>query len=385
MKVGLLILFFIFLNISATTFKLHFLKNAKEKRAICNDGSPGAFYIRKTNSTKWVIHLVGGWWCWDKKTCEQRKQQLPYLMSSNFLKPTKNETTGIFKEDKIENLSFYDANMVTVHYCSSDGHSGDREASEETFGNHFRGKKIIESVFDDLIEIYKLKNNNEVLFTGCSAGGMGVSTNTNFAYQQIKKRNLNVKFLSFSDAGHFVDYQPINSNIDSMRMNMIKGIKLWNSKIDENCLRENREKPYLCLLNEYAIRYTNVRTLVWNAKFDSFQVGYNLGNFSFTYDNPVYRRYALNFGEATKQSFNGFGNLHSIYSSSCTTHCVSVDENYYQMKLKGNSLRDAIEIWWKSNGTKRDFIDDCEGIDCSEKCPKWPIWPYKQIENLKKI
>eukprot|EP01080_Neovahlkampfia_damariscottae_P007701 gene7701-12167_t len=377
MNLYLLLIFFFLSQVSTTKFNLHFLKNAKEKQAICNDGTPGAFYIRKTFSNKWVIHLVGGWWCWDKSSCQTRKQNLPYLMSSSFLKPTKEENYGIFKEDKNENPSFFDANMITVHYCSSDGHSGDRVASEETFGNHFRGKKIIQSVFDDLIEIYGLKDNDEVLFTGCSAGGMGVSTNTNFAYEQIRKRNINLKFLAFSDAGHFVDFTPIDSNIDSMKMNMKKGIKLWNSQIDDNCKKINFKEPYLCLLNQYAIPHTRVRTLVWNAKFDSFQVGYNLGNFSFNYENPVYKRYALQFGEATKRSFKNFGSLHSVYSSSCTTHCVSVDENYYNMKLKGMSLRDAVEIWWRSNGNKMEIIDTCEGIDCSEVCPKWPIWPYK--------
>jgi O-palmitoleoyl-L-serine hydrolase len=375
---------FVFLQCYGASLNLEFLKNSEIKKSICNDGTPGAYWIQKKNSTKWLIHLQGisrvisfegGWWCWDKSTCEARKQQFPYLMSSNGLPKIKNVTEGIFSENSIQNPSFYNSNMVIVHYCSSDGFSGEREASQETFGNHFRGKRIIETLIHDLFQFHNLNNAKEILLTGCSAGGMGLSINTNFISQLVKINIPNVKLLALNDAGHFVDAPVLDSKIETMKGNMIKGIKLWNSQLDRECLLNYPSNPYLCLMNQYSLPFTKIPTLVFNSKFDSFQIGYNVGNFSFTYENPIYKRFALNLGELTTRTLRNIGDLHSVYSPSCTCHCVLMDDHYFEMKLKGHSLRDVFEKWWNKNGNRMMFFDDCQGTDCSQKCPKWPIWP----------
>ena len=46
-------------------FELRFLDLKKHPLAVCNDGSPGAYYVRKACPDRWLVHQQGGFWCWD--------------------------------------------------------------------------------------------------------------------------------------------------------------------------------------------------------------------------------------------------------------------------------------------------------------------------------
>ena len=53
--------------------------------------------------------------------------------------------------------SFGGANQAEVVFCSSDGHMGDRAASPETDGLHFRGQRIVRATLADLAKSHGLK------------------------------------------------------------------------------------------------------------------------------------------------------------------------------------------------------------------------------------
>ena len=48
---------------------------AQSTGAVCLDGTPPAFYIQ-TNpaSTKWIIFIQGGGWCYDERECLGRSK-----------------------------------------------------------------------------------------------------------------------------------------------------------------------------------------------------------------------------------------------------------------------------------------------------------------------
>lgn len=52
--------------------------------AICNDGSPGAYYWQasKTGSPLWIVYLQGGMWCWDEASCSARNASVAFEMTS---------------------------------------------------------------------------------------------------------------------------------------------------------------------------------------------------------------------------------------------------------------------------------------------------------------
>jgi len=83
-------------------YKLKFIDTAKHPLAVCNDGSPGAYYVHDGTCPRktFVIHQQGGWWCWDDYSCKVRWEHfLPtkraptekrHLMSSKSLLQTTN-------------------------------------------------------------------------------------------------------------------------------------------------------------------------------------------------------------------------------------------------------------------------------------------------------
>ena len=72
---------------------------------------------------------------------------------------------------------YHDYWVVYVHYCSSDLWSGTNTASTATGGYNFLGRKIVESVIQDLTDNHNLLTATKVVLSGCSAGAAGVSFN----------------------------------------------------------------------------------------------------------------------------------------------------------------------------------------------------------------
>lgn len=54
-------------------YTLRFVDVSAHPLAVCNDGSPAAYYIHKgEDADAWVLHQQGGWWCWDDYSCRVR-------------------------------------------------------------------------------------------------------------------------------------------------------------------------------------------------------------------------------------------------------------------------------------------------------------------------
>jgi hypothetical protein len=127
---------------------------ARFPTAVCNDGSPGAYYITEAKGRKgraaaqdvWLIFLQGGGWCWDAASCAARNANEPGLMSSDAYPPTR-DATGIFSPDPA--LSpFATANKVYVPYCSSDAFVGNIGKDHASAAWHFRGQDLIAATLD---------------------------------------------------------------------------------------------------------------------------------------------------------------------------------------------------------------------------------------------
>ena len=84
----------------------------KYPNSICNDGSPASYYIRLSKSSKiWIIVLDGGYFCYDKLSCSQRKFNSNNLTSSRHSKHFK-FGNGILSSDPNENKYFSSENLV---------------------------------------------------------------------------------------------------------------------------------------------------------------------------------------------------------------------------------------------------------------------------------
>jgi len=183
-------------QVSEPTTTLTLIVLDKWSEAVCNDGSPAAYYFRRgsgAGARSWIIHLQGGGICTSITDCDARrdseKHQAAFRMTSNGL-PQRIQGKGIVSTSPEINPDFYNFNHVIVHYCSSDAYAGDRAASAETGGYHFRGNKIVTAVIAslqdrDLIPSPNLQDATDMLFSGVSAGGAGVVLNLDRVAEQV--------------------------------------------------------------------------------------------------------------------------------------------------------------------------------------------------------
>ena len=91
---------------------------SSDKGAVCLDGSNPAFYFGAANSTadstKWVIYIKGGGWCYDEASCESRAHSP--LGTTTHLTPTFS-FGGVASDDPAQNPLMASWNHVVLWYC----------------------------------------------------------------------------------------------------------------------------------------------------------------------------------------------------------------------------------------------------------------------------
>ncbi|KAF3330514.1 pectin acetylesterase 5-like protein [Carex littledalei] len=186
---------------------LTLVNNAKEKGALCLDGTlPGYHFLKGFGSgaDKWLIHLEGGGWCRNLELCSARKQT--ELGSSNHMEKQV-PFIGILSNLPSQNPDFYNWNKVKVRYCDGASFSGDVETTEHKGTTlYFRGLRIWEAIMDDLL-LKGLANAKKALLTGCSAGGLATYIHCD-DFKALLPKTKTVKCMA--DGGFFLDVNDIS-------------------------------------------------------------------------------------------------------------------------------------------------------------------------------
>jgi hypothetical protein len=183
---------------------------AEQKGAVCLDGSPGMVYVRKgvgDGANKWYIHHQGGGWCESLDDCLGRSKG--GLGSSKGYKPTSAQNGGYFSTSPVDNPMMYNWNSVFMPYCDGGSFSGNNDTVQPYQGAtlHWRGKRIREAVYEELIANHGLKSATDVVISGCSAGGLATFLHTDQWCDALAGDAKGVKCVGMPDSGFFLDYQ----------------------------------------------------------------------------------------------------------------------------------------------------------------------------------
>lgn len=138
------------------------LKLTTDPNAVCNNGEQATFTIKKGKSNKWAVILPGGGIARNSKEYRSR----PKGMKSPELKP------HYFGQGIKKDLEDRNYNLVFIPYCSSDLYQSDHINLIDGNEIPFRGRVIVEDVIKKIDK--KLKNADEVMFLGYSAGAIGI-------------------------------------------------------------------------------------------------------------------------------------------------------------------------------------------------------------------
>ncbi|CAG0879224.1 unnamed protein product [Cyprideis torosa] len=314
----------------------------------CNDGTPAGYYLRRSpSSRKWVVFLEGGWFCYDKLSCERRWREQHWtlisdLMSSDQWKDTRT-AGGILSPYPEENPLWWSANHVLVPYCSSDCWSG---AANKGIGRRFafHGSLIIQEVFKDLLR-EGLGRYDSVVLAGSSAGGTGVIVNLD----RIRDLMASVGFGSvdirgLTDSGWFVQNDPFKphacaiggkcSPIDTLKV----GVDYWESQMPERCTFRGADS-WRCFLGFNVHPTLQSPLFVFQWLFDTAQIeADNVGS-------PHTKSQWDYIHQSGKSLRNTFQNVTAVFAPACIAHTVLTNKEWVKVEVSGVTLPQAIRCW----------------------------------------
>ncbi|KAJ4805015.1 Pectin acetylesterase [Rhynchospora pubera] len=246
---------------------LTLVNNAKEKGALCLDGTlPGYHFLKGSGSgaESWLIHLEGGGWCSNLESCGARKHT--ELGSSNHMEKQV-PFIGILSNLPSQNPDFYNWNKVKVRYCDGASFSGDVETTEQkgsTF--YFRGQRIWEAIMDDLV-VKGLASAKKALLTGCSAGGLATYIHCDDFKAFVPKADT-VKCMA--DGGFFLDIKDVSGrkSIHDFYSDVVQ-LQDVGKRFPDCISRMNATK---CFFAEEIIKKIRTPLFILNPAYDAWQV-----------------------------------------------------------------------------------------------------------------
>jgi len=264
---------------------------AEPNAAKCLDGSPAVYYIKlgtagAGGTDKLMVHFGGGSWCIGKLNCSHRAiQELGSSLYGDYvggmqayLNPYIKSDT-YFSDSQVENPEFYSHTKVFVRYCDGGSFAG-HKPFDPNFPLYFRGKLIVDAVFEDLFELdERFKEAKDVVITGGSAGGMAVFLNID----RIKKRYFPDSFvMGIPNAGYFPGTQLINAqgihwSHEMLTMAELHGITHPGGSLEGSKCLSNKAVPAWCIFPSLIVQYIETPMFIVNSVFDSYVSQYALG------------------------------------------------------------------------------------------------------------
>jgi hypothetical protein len=250
--------------------------------AVCLDGSDAAFYLAPASDPKkandWQIYFQGGGWCYNEIDCWGRSN-ITALGTSKGLQPTVVQG-GLMSDDCTSNPDFCNFNRVHIVYCDGNSFSGNRDEPLVVTGLdgkakplYFRGKRIIDATLQTLLSLGLDKAEN-VLLTGCSAGGLATYLHTDYVYNWLVSENVPLKkFRAAPMSGFFLLHNTVeNKPVYPEEMKYTFSLHNSTHGLNDACISDQAdEDKWKCNFAELAYQYTQARTFALNSALDKWQ------------------------------------------------------------------------------------------------------------------
>lgn len=362
------------------------IRDAKNRNALCLDGSEAVFYLSRNSDSKyWVVQLQEGGSCGTYESCLHRSRG-PLGSSRNY----SDYLTGTFvaSDDPQENPMFSSWNKVFVPYCSGDVFVGRRGKDQNDYGMDMCGHFIVKAIFFQLIEDYRInKPGTEILFGGASSGGLGMFANIDYIEGLVKPAEIR----GYNDGGWFTLYPNFGETANAGPPFFFQVLSymfhnLWDGFVDETC-RANMPKAEACLYGELVFKHLSAPVYVFVAQWDSYQlqelVHSKFPTMRLPPELPSEAEYLGKFGKNTHRSLRRVINSQKdgVFSPACFMHSFSGDnltstKQTLACEIDGKTPYKAFSEWFISNGTRGTYVEEpldipeCNPSCCSKLCIK---------------
>ena len=362
---------------TTTTFELVLLTEAAEtKGAVCLDGSPGGYYIRRpvvaSNTSKVLIFHEGGGWCGSDMNCLER--------SRTHLGSSLSYASQIPGDEGIEAVALYaylqDYTIIYAKYCDGTSWTGNVDdpifVYNETDGKNetifYRGLPLLDALIDHLLEKQGLDEADVVLYGGCSAGSLTAYLHVDYLRTKLSP---GTKLAALGDSMYSIPYKSYDSPINYFHRMLQWGYLAWNasSSINDGC-REHYaslsrpQDAFMCLYGSIVVNFVQTPTLVINSKYDTWQQKAILG-LDETYCSPKVDTDGTVIpcgndspgAQARGRYWNVYASVmertvekvlpsrHAAFLTNCPWHCLFGWQNWYDSATADGHLNDATAHW----------------------------------------
>ncbi|KAL3619629.1 hypothetical protein CASFOL_034541 [Castilleja foliolosa] len=250
-------------NYCLNKVNITYVSDAVEKGAVCNDGSPAAYYYSPgfgEGATNWLIHLNGGGWCFSDAGCMGRFKDGTGSSKNN---PQTNYFGAVTSANQSENPDFYNWNRVMVVYCDGSSFMGITDHPNVAS----RGARIFDAVMEELLQKGMATATNAV-FSGGSAGGLAALLHCD-GYRALLPASSRVKCVI--DSGFFIHAPKLHGAEKRLdRFANVSAYHGFTDKLPPSCT--SRMNASLCMFPEYIIKDIQTPLFLVESKFDQYQM-----------------------------------------------------------------------------------------------------------------
>ncbi len=258
---------------SETSYSLNFVES---EQAVCNDGSPLAYYAKSAggdSSEPWLIYLEGGAACTTVAECQERAKLYPHLVSSKDYQ-SQVQLSGIFSDDPDLNTLFAKANTIFVPYCSSDHWlGGTRHVLADGSTLHFNGRGNVMSLIAELqnkppLGYPSLSTSSSLLFVGQSAGGVGVV----HLIATVSRNLPGLTVRGVLEGSYMIDRVGSVGEFSTDSLSHASDSSLvdfWQPSVDPDCAQARADDPLGCA-GQTVMNYVNSPVFVIQDENDHF-------------------------------------------------------------------------------------------------------------------
>lgn len=341
--------------------------------AVCLDGTLPAYHWDRgfgSGANSWLIQLEGGGWCNNIRTCVYRKTTR--RGSSKYMEKML-AFTGILSNKPEENPDFFNWNRVKLRYC--DGASFAGEGQDEANQMFFRGQRIWSVAMEEFMG-KGMRNADQALLSGCSAGGLASILHCD-EFQGLFTGHTKVKCLA--DAGLFLDAMDVSGG-HTLR-DFYHGVVTYlgvGKNLPPSCT--NHLDPTSCFFPQNLIAHIKTPLFILNAAYDAWQVQASLAprsadphhlwdqcKLNHAHCSGAQIQFLQRFRTQMLNSIKGFSRSrpNGLFINSCFAHCQTERQDTWfgddSPVLQNKPVAIAVGDWYfDRSGIKY--------IDCAYPC-----------------
>ena len=329
------------------------LTDAAKSGAVCLDGSPGGFYLRRGSANKWIVFHQGGGWCGSPDNCLERAGT--NLGSSKNWPDT--YTDAYEGSAMFDYPPFNEFNVVYAMYCDGGSWAGN---TTQVVGNttvYYKGRPLLDALLDVLLGM-GLKSADELLYSGCSAGGLTTYLHTDYVRSRVPA---SVKMVALADAMFSLPYDNVGgvASYPSVMQFVYSAMNTFES-VDSDCAAHyGRDMAWMCMFGAVGSRFVQTPLFILNSNYDSWQQAAIIGLGDCRGKEPddkppmckntTERAYWNDYTHVMLSNLTLVPPRHGAFLTNCVAHCqTGTGGDYMRRSVDGITMGNAISTWYNA-------------------------------------